>query len=223
MNKHETACDETACDETACDQNKGQTVGYIRVSSSDQSSSRQLPDRDILDKIFEEKISGKNLERPRLKEMLGYVRKGDHILVHELSRLGRSTYDLLTIIRLLKKKGVKITFVTERLTYNDDNESIISDLMLTMLSAFAELERKNIKKRQKEGIDAQLVIDNKRREQGLEPLKYKGKPPIKLETRNKIVELFKAGFRQSQIMKELKTSRSTVRKYTAGIVRAMEL
>ena len=218
MNKHETACDETACD-----QNKGQTVGYIRVSSSDQSSSRQLPDRDILDKIFEEKISGKNLERPRLKEMLGYVRKGDHILVHELSRLGRSTYDLLTIIRLLKKKGVKITFVTERLTYNDDNESIISDLMLTMLSAFAELERKNIKKRQKEGIDAQLVIDNKRREQGLEPLKYKGKPPIKLETRNKIVELFKAGFRQSQIMKELKTSRSTVRKYTAGIVRAMEL
>ena len=70
-------------------------IGYIRVSSVDQNTERQL-EGVALDKIFEEKVSGKNMNRPELKALLDYVREGDHLHIHELSRLGRSVIDLYT-------------------------------------------------------------------------------------------------------------------------------
>lgn len=76
-------------------------VGYIRVSSVDQNVDRQL-DGVALDKVFTEKLSGANTDRPQLQAMLEYVREGDVILVHSIDRLARSLADLLKLVSCLR-------------------------------------------------------------------------------------------------------------------------
>lgn len=127
-------------------------VGYIRVSSVQQNTERQL-DGVQLDKVFSEKLSGKNMERPQLSAMMNYIREGDTLHIHELSRLGRNTKDLLSIIDELKAKGVVIRFHKEGLTI-DGNNNAIGNLMLTILSGVAQMEREMMLIRQAEGYAA---------------------------------------------------------------------
>jgi DNA invertase Pin-like site-specific DNA recombinase len=130
---------------------KGHCVGYIRVSSFGQNTDRQL-DGVHLDKIFEEKVSAKDTNRPVLKDCLEYVREGDELHIHSIDRLARNLVDLQTIVSNLNGKGVSVVFHKENLTFTGNIENPMNKLMLQMMGAFAEFERNLIKERQREGI-----------------------------------------------------------------------
>lgn len=134
---------------------KGQKIGYIRVSSNGQNEGRQLESIE-LDKIFTEKVSGKDTNRPKLNEMLGYIREEDQIYVHSLDRLGRSLLDLQHLIQTITDKGCVIHFVKENLTFSKNENNPMDTLLLQILGSFAEFERKIIKQRQREGISKAL-------------------------------------------------------------------
>ncbi len=128
----------------------GQRLGYIRVSSTDQNTERQL-DGVQLDERFEDKCSGKDRERPALQALLKHARKGDHILVHEMSRLARNLTDMLNLVKELTSRGIVIEFVKERLVFDGKADSG-GMLMLQIMGAVAEFERAMILERQREGI-----------------------------------------------------------------------
>ncbi len=87
----------------------GKDIGYVRVSTHDQNTARQL-DGIHLDKVFEEHASGKNADRPALQACLEYIRDGDTLHVHSIDRLARNLQDLLSIVTGLKEKGVTVKF-----------------------------------------------------------------------------------------------------------------
>lgn len=132
---------------------KGQNVGYIRVSSTSQNTERQLADV-ALDRVFTDKASGKDTNRPELSSCLSHLRQGDMLHVHSIDRLARNLKDLQTIIEELTSKGVTVKFYKEHLTFEASATSPMQTLMLQMLGAFAEFERTLIKERQREGIEA---------------------------------------------------------------------
>lgn len=129
---------------------KGQKIGYIRVSTIEQNteSQKSLLQNFKLDKVFEEKVSGKNTQRPQLQAMLEYVREGDTVYVKDLSRLARNTKDLLDIVEYLNNKGVGLFSIKESI----DTSSNFGKLMITFLGAIYEFERANLLERQKDGI-----------------------------------------------------------------------
>ncbi|WP_442512560.1 recombinase family protein [Nitrosospira multiformis] len=128
-----------------------QRVGYIRVSTLDQNTQRQL-DGIPLDKTFTDKVSGKDINRPQLQAALNHVRAGDTLVVHSMDRLARNVEDMLRLVRELNEKGVSVEFVKENMVFTAGKEDPRSALMFTMLSAFAQFERALIKERQREGI-----------------------------------------------------------------------
>jgi DNA invertase Pin-like site-specific DNA recombinase len=129
----------------------GQRVGYIRVSTLDQRSARQL-DGEVLDRTFVETASGRDADRVELEAMIGFVRSGDTVVVHSMDRLARNLDDLRSIVATLTAKGVSVHFVTEALTFTGE-ESPIATLLLSVMGAFAEFERAVIRERQREGIE----------------------------------------------------------------------
>jgi DNA invertase Pin-like site-specific DNA recombinase len=128
----------------------GQRIGYIRVSTVDQNTERQL-DGIELDKIFIDKASGKDTKRPQLELLMSFVRSGDTLIVHSMDRLARDQNDLHRIVQTLTGKGVRIEFIKEHLTFTGD-DSPISKLMLSVIGAVHQFERALIKERQLEGI-----------------------------------------------------------------------
>lgn len=159
-------------------------VGYLRVSTIEQNEARQ---REALrqygiekDNLFMDKQSGKNTDRPKLKEMLSFVRRGDCVIVESISRIARNTKDLLSIVELLKSKGVEFISLKE----NIDTTTPQGKFMLTVFGAMAELERESILERQREGI----AIAKK---EG----KYKGRQPIKIDDKlfKKTIEEWRNG------------------------------
>ena len=143
-------------------------IGYIRVSTEHQETARQqeIMGNYGVDRIFSEKISGANTDRPQLKAMLDYVREGDTLYVESISRLGRSTKDLLNIIDSLTAKGVTLISNKE----NIDTNSSTGKFMLTVFAALSQLEREQLRQRQREGIEIAKV-------QG----KYTGRKPIPID------------------------------------------
>ncbi|HRK39749.1 MAG TPA: recombinase family protein [Burkholderiaceae bacterium] len=135
----------------------GKRIGYVRVSSVDQNDARQL-DGIELDKIFADKASGKNTDRPQMQAMLEFVREGDQIYVHSMDRLSRSLRDLQDVVERLTAKGISVTFVKENLRFDplttgtDAHQTAYSTLMLQLLGAVGQFERALIKERQREGI-----------------------------------------------------------------------
>lgn len=125
-------------------------VGYRRVSSTDQSTARQL-DGHAFDEIFEDKVSGATTDRPALQDMLRFVRKGDTIHVHSIDRLARSLEDLLALVKGLIAKGVAVNFHKEQLLFTGEANPM-QELMLSLLGSVAQFERSMIKERQREGI-----------------------------------------------------------------------
>jgi len=128
----------------------GQTVGYVRVSSVGQNTARQL-DGMTLDQVFTDKCSGSDTNRPALQAMLAHVRKGDSVIVHEISRLARNTADLLALVKQLTDKGVAITFQKEGLTFTGDKANAMNQMLLTMLGAVSAFELSMINERRAEG------------------------------------------------------------------------
>ena len=125
------------------------TIAYRRCSSVDQKLDRQ----DIqADKTFEEKLSGKDRNRPALAAMLDYIREGDLIKVWDISRLARDLMDLQNIISEINDKGATIQFITENLTFAPDVDNPIATMQLQILGAVAEFERSIKRQRQLEGI-----------------------------------------------------------------------
>jgi DNA invertase Pin-like site-specific DNA recombinase len=128
----------------------GQRIGYIRVSSLDQNPERQL-EGVATDRVFTDKASGKDAHRPKLEEMLKFVRDGDTVLVHSMDRLARNLDDLRRIVQDLTRRGIRVEFVKEGLHFTGE-DSPMANLLLSVMGAFAEFERALIKERQREGI-----------------------------------------------------------------------
>ncbi|HGS7621898.1 TPA: recombinase family protein [Klebsiella variicola subsp. variicola] len=126
-------------------------IGYIRVSSIQQNTERQLAGLE-LDKVFEEKASGKNIEREQFKAMMDYVREGDTLHVHSIDRLCRKTSDLLATVEELTKRGVIVQFHKEG--FKTGKESAFGNFMLTVLAGVAQMEREFMLERQREGYEA---------------------------------------------------------------------
>lgn len=118
-----------------------------------------------VERLFIDKASGKNMERPQLKEMLGFVRKGDIVIVESISRLARNTRDLLTIIDELNKKEVQFISLKE----NINTSTPSGKFMITVFGAISELERSYILQRQREGIEQAKLAG-----------KYKGRKSIEI-------------------------------------------
>ena len=129
---------------------KGQRIGYVRVSSFDQNPERQLEQVQV-DKVFTDKASGKDTQRPELDALLSFVRDGDTVVVHSMDRLARNLDDLRRLVQKLTKRGVRIEFAKECLTFTGE-DSPMANLMLSVMGAFAEFERALIRERQREGI-----------------------------------------------------------------------
>lgn len=142
-------------------------IGYARVSTEEQNETRQLESfanySEKIRKVFIDKVSGKNMNRPQLQAMLDYVREGDVVVVSDFSRLARSTRDMLQIVQELTEKGVGLISLKE----NVDTETPQGRFMLTVFAALAELERETILQRQREGIAI-----------AKQEHKYKGRKPI---------------------------------------------
>lgn len=128
----------------------GKRIGYLRVSTVDQNTVRQL-DGIETDKKFIDHASGKDTNRPQLQAALDYLRDGDVLVVHSMDRLARNISDLLHTVESLNRRGVVVEFVKEALTFTGD-DSPISRLMLTIMGGVAEFERAMIRERQLEGI-----------------------------------------------------------------------
>ena len=125
-------------------------IAYIRVSTEEQNEARQREalEQHNIDKFFIEKASGKNTKRPELQKMLDWAREGDTIFIHDLSRIARSTKDLLELLDTLDAK--KVALVSDK--ENIDTTTATGKLIVTVIGAINEFERANLLERQREGI-----------------------------------------------------------------------
>lgn len=185
---------------------KGQEVGYIRVSSMLQNTARQL-DGVPLDKVFEDRASGKDTKRPQLDACLTHLREGDSLHVHSMDRLARSVDDLRRLVKGLTARGVVVRFHKEGLTFTGE-DSPMANLLLSMLGAVAEFERALILERQREGIAIAKA-------EGA----YKGrKPALKPAQADELRARAAGGENRSKLAREFKISRDTLYAYLrAGV------
>jgi len=173
-------------------------LGYIRVSTIEQNTVRQL-DGIELDKRFEDKCTGSNSDRPALNQLKDYAREGDIVSVHDISRLARNISDLIELIKFFNRKHVSIEFSNENLIFTHDSSNPINNLMLTLLGAVYQFEREIILERQKEGIAKAKLAG-----------KYKGKPNT-IE-RQPVWDLLDQGLSIRKVAKELRISPVSVQK-----------
>lgn len=181
---------------------EGKQIGYIRVSTLDQNPDRQLEGIQV-DKLFTDKRSGQNTDRPQLKALLEFIREGDEIVVHSMDRLARNLEDLRRLVRQCNAKQVSIRFIKENLRFTGE-DSPMATLLLSVMGAFAEFERALSKERQLEGI----TLAKKR---GI----YRGRK--RQFSEKQIAEIQRKAKQQdqnkSQMAKELGISRETLYKY----------
>ena len=131
----------------------GQLVGYIRVSAADQNTDRQEEQLKEfhLHRVFTDKASGKDTGRPELQAALAHLRSGDTFIICSMDRLARNLDDLRKIVRELTSRNVKVQFIKESMIFGGE-DSPMSNLLLSVMGAFAEFERSLIRERQREGI-----------------------------------------------------------------------
>lgn len=174
-------------------------VGYVRVSTPEQNTARQevLMKEMGVEKVFIDRASGKNTDRPELEKMMAFVREGDEVIVESFSRFARNTLDLLKLTAQLEEKGVR--FVSKKEAVDTTNP--YGKFMLTVFAACSQLERDNILERQAEGIAIAKA-------QG----KYKGRKPIEVDEKlfTELYRQWKNGDTQPKyMMKKLGLSNST--------------
>ena len=173
-------------------------IAYVRVSTAEQNEDRQVKALDTysIDEWFTEKVSAKDVDRPKLQEMIRYVRRGDTVYILDFSRLARSTSDLLNIVKQIEEKGAHIISLKESF----DTSTPTGKLMMTMMAAIAEFERENILERQREGIAIAKAAG-----------KYKGRNKIVIPEFKDYYDLYMSRkITKSGIAKKLKISRPTV-------------
>ena len=173
-------------------------LGYVRVSTVEQNEERQLETmkKYNVEKIFSEKISAKNADRPKLKELMEFAREGDVIVIHDFSRLARNTQDLLNIVETLTHKGIHLISSKE----NIDTSTPTGKLLLTVIGAISEFERTTLLERQAEGIAIAKA-------KGV----YKGRKPIEVSNFSEYYEKWKCReYSKADIMKILGISRPTL-------------
>jgi DNA invertase Pin-like site-specific DNA recombinase len=179
---------------------QGQNIGYIRVSTTNQKTDRQL-DGIQLDKIFEELKSGKNeKQRPVLQECLEFIRQGDCLHLHSIDRLARNLSDLQAIVARVIAKGASIHFHKENLTFSADSSNPMNQMLLQIMGAFAEFEREIIVERRREGVAIAL-------ENGVE---FGRKPKVTPEIRAQLIEGRKRGVPVTELMQLYGIGRQTV-------------
>ena len=179
----------------------GQRIGYVRVSSFDQNPERQLEQVSV-DRLFTDKASGKDTQRPELERLLAFVREGDPVVVHSMDRLARNLDDLRRLVQRLTQRGVRIEFVKEHLTFTGE-DSPMANLMLSVMGAFAEFERALIRERQREGIALA-------KQRGA----YRGrKKALAPEQVAQLRRRAAAGEKKAQLAREFGISRETVYQY----------
>lgn len=175
-------------------------VAYVRVSTVEQNEERQIKEleKHNIDKWYIEKVSAKDTNRPKLQELLDYVREGDKVYIKDFSRLARSTKDLIDIIDNLKEKKVSLISLNENL----DTATPTGKMLVTMIGAIDEFERANMLERQREGIAI-----------AVEKGKYKGRKPLKIK-KDKFIDLYeemeKGYITKIEMAERLKVSRSTL-------------
>ena len=183
----------------------GQIVGYVRVSSLSQNEARQVEALNGVERLFIDKVSGKNTERAALTELLAYVREGDTVRIASLDRLARNMRDMLALVETLTDKGVTVEFVKENLTFNGQANSM-SRMLLGIFASIAEWERATIRERQAEGIAIAKA-------KGV----YKGRRPALTveqvaEARRRVAE----GVAKAKVARDLGVSRQTLYAALAG-------
>ncbi|OJF67966.1 resolvase [Alteromonas sp. V450] len=174
-------------------------IAYIRVSTTDQNTERQLDGVEV-NKTFTDKCSGGSTDRPALTDLLDYVREGDTVHVHSIDRLARNLQDLLTLVEEFKSKGVTLKFHKEDLTFSGSIVDKFQDLMLSMVGAVAQFEKAMINERQREGIEkakARGVYSQKR---------------AKRVDREEVKALLAEGLPMAQIAKKLGCSSKTIQR-----------
>lgn len=187
------------------EQGKGEQIGYIRVSTVEQNTERQLDGLE-LDRIYTDKCSGSNTNRPQLLAMIDYAREGDTIHVHSIDRLARSTKDLEQLVHDLQEKGVSLKFHNPTLTFSGKPDPA-EQLLFTMLGAVAQFERAIIKERQAEGIA-------KAKAKG----KYQGRRADK-DKHERLRQLRAEGKSLNEIATMTECSLSTVKRAVKGITK----
>ncbi|WP_032489981.1 MULTISPECIES: recombinase family protein [Micrococcaceae] len=179
----------------------GQRIGYVRVSTLDQNERRQL-EGEVLDRVFTDKASGRDANRPELTELLRFAREGDTVLVHSMDRLARNLDDLRSIVKTLTGRGVRVEFLKEGLVFTGE-DSPMANLMLSVMGAFAEFERSLIRERQREGIALA-------KQRGV----YRGrKKTLNVDQTAELVGRAALGVPKSVLAKEYGISRETVYQY----------
>lgn len=176
-------------------------IGYIRVSSAGQNTDRQLWDV-TLDKVFEEKLSAKDTNRPQLQDCLEFAREGDILHVHSIDRLARNLLDLQQLLKRITAKGVTVKFLKEQLTFNANNADPIQNLMLQMMGAFAEFERALINERRIEGIAAARAAG-----------KHCGRPPTPKQVKQSVLDMLGNGVAVTDISKQHGLTRQTIYRF----------
>lgn len=173
-------------------------IAYVRVSSVDQNEARQIAalEKYNIEKWFTEKVSGKDMNRPELQNMLEFAREGDTVYVEDFSRLARSTKDLLELVEQFKAKKIELVSMKENL----DTSTATGKLMLTMIAAINEFERANILERQREGIELA-------KQRGV----YKGRKAIEVEDFGEYYEQYmRRIYTKKELAEELGISRPTL-------------
>jgi DNA invertase Pin-like site-specific DNA recombinase len=179
----------------------GQRVGYVRVSSFDQNPDRQLEAVSVT-RTYTDKASGKDTRRPELDRLLAYVRDGDTVVVHSMDRLARNLDDLRHIVQDLTRRGVRVEFVKEGLTFTGE-DSPMANLMLSVMGAFAEFERALLRERQREGIALA-------KQRGA----YRGrKRSLNAEQIGEVQRRIAAGEQKARVARDMGISRETVYQY----------
>lgn len=172
-------------------------IGYVRVSTQEQNTARQeeLMKSLNVDKVFIDKVSGKDTKRTALNEMLSYIREGDTVIVESISRFARNTKDFLILIETLTEKGV--CFISKKEAF--DTSTPNGKFVVTVFAALAELEREITLQRQREGIEIA-------KREG----KYKGRKRIERSDFPKVYQLWKnKEITATDAMKRLDMSRTT--------------
>lgn len=143
----------------------GEKIGYIRISSADQNEARQeeLMSRLGVDRVFIDKTSGKDTNRPEFKKMMDHIREGDTLIVESYSRLSRSTVDLIKTVEKLNEKGVHFISQKEKI----DTSTPQGRMMMTIFAGIYQFERETLLERQREGVEIA-------KKEG----KYRGRAPV---------------------------------------------
>ena len=173
-------------------------LGYVRVSTVEQNEARQMETMKKygVEKVFIEKVSAKDTNRPKLQELLEFARESDTIVVHDFSRLARSTKDLLYLVELFTNQGITLISSKEQI----DTSTPTGKLLLTVIGAISEFERTNLLERQAEGIAIAKA-------KGV----YKGRKPIEVENFAEYYNKWKTReCSKADLMKILHISRPTL-------------